>query len=149
MSISTRVQHPCHIGLWDRENNSPVVAGMLGTHLGVFQLIFNRGAKKVAKRQPTSFGSSPGQFYGPRVKNYEAVKRTEVVATQAGLRYIPGPNVTVGRNYTLNAACDGRVLFAKDTESYRKIIAVIPHKENSRLFALEAYPAKSSSFYCT
>lgn len=30
---------------------------------------FVRGAKKLAKPLPTSFGSSPGQHYGPKVKD--------------------------------------------------------------------------------
>lgn len=39
----------------------------------------------------------------------------------------------MGRNYTLNAAVEGRVYILKDTESERKIVAVVPDEKDKRL----------------
>jgi hypothetical protein len=41
--------------------------------------------------------------------------------------------VIVGRNYTLNAAVEGRVYILKDTESPRKIVAVVPDAKDKRV----------------
>ena len=129
---------------------------------GLFSVI-ERGAKKVSKALPTSFGSSPGQKYGFKRMNCtqqteplftywlgERVKVGEELATQAGLRFIPGPNVwaicllivqvTVGHDFTLHANVDGRLLFFKDTKSYRKIIAVIPEKKDKRIINYHSVP---------
>ena len=39
----------------------------------------------------------------------------------------------MGRNYSLNAAIEGRLYILKDTESPRKIVAVVPDEKDERL----------------
>lgn len=46
----------------------------------------------------------------------------------------------MGHDFTLHANVDGRLLFFKDTKSYRKIIAVIPEKKDKRIINYHSVP---------
>ena len=56
----------------------------------------------------------------------QLVAAGEVIVRQKGTPYRPGKNVTMGRDFTLNAACSGRVVFSNplikrfDGRTYRR-----------------------------
>lgn len=71
------------------------------------------------------------------VKKYglQAVKAGNIIVRQRGSRYRAGENVGVGKDYTLYALTDGKVVFKKKLlKSYsallksRQIVSVIPEE---------------------
>lgn len=58
---------------------------------------------------------SPGQHRGIKVYAGETVKAGNILVRQLGTRIHPGPNVGMGRDYTLYARVDGVVKY----EPYR------------------------------
>jgi len=54
----------------------------------------------------------------------QSVRAGEILVRQRGTRLHPGPNVGIGRDYTLFAYCDGHVVM--EGPKGRRRVAVIP-----------------------
>ena len=52
------------------------------------------------------------------------VKKDQIILRQRGLRYLPGENVRLGRDHSLNARIPGRVLYEWDPIAQRRIVHV-------------------------
>ena len=85
-----------------------------------------RTAKTTLRSAPTGGRGSPGQGYGPKVKDGQLVGKNDVLVLQAGSMFLAGPNVAAGRNHTLNATCSGRVFVCVNEETGKKIFSVFP-----------------------
>lgn len=61
------------------------------------------------------------------VKRYggETVKAGNIIVRQRGSTFHPGPNVGMGRDYTLFAMSPGRVVFEKKGAKQRHTVSVI------------------------
>jgi large subunit ribosomal protein L27 len=56
----------------------------------------------------------------------EIVVSGNIIVRQRGTRYHPGPNVDCGRDHTLFAVADGRVVFSTKGAESRKYVSVVP-----------------------
>ncbi len=56
----------------------------------------------------------------------QAVRAGNILVRQRGTRILPGSNVGVGRDHTLFARIDGRVIFASKGARGRTVISVMP-----------------------
>ena len=56
----------------------------------------------------------------------ELVKAGNIIVRQRGTRYHPGPNVDCGRDHTLFAVANGRVVFLTKGALGRKYVSVVP-----------------------
>jgi len=56
----------------------------------------------------------------------EAVRAGHILVRQRGTKFHPGLNVGVGRDYTLYARADGRVVFEQKGPKQRKYVSVLP-----------------------
>ncbi len=56
----------------------------------------------------------------------EIVVSGNIIVRQRGTRYHPGPNVDCGRDHTLFAVADGRVVFFTKGAESRKYVSVVP-----------------------
>ncbi len=56
----------------------------------------------------------------------EAVISGNIIVRQRGTHFHPGANVDCGRDHTLFAVADGRVLFETRGPSSRKFVSVVP-----------------------
>jgi large subunit ribosomal protein L27 len=56
---------------------------------------------------------SPGQRLGVKRFGGEHVIAGNIIVRQRGTKFHPGPNVGLGRDYTLFATADGAVLFRR------------------------------------
>jgi large subunit ribosomal protein L27 len=55
----------------------------------------------------------------------EQVRAGHILVRQRGTRFHPGINVGLGRDHTLFATADGRVLFEKKGPRHRKYVSVV------------------------
>jgi large subunit ribosomal protein L27 len=55
----------------------------------------------------------------------EQVRAGHILVRQRGTRFHPGVNVGLGRDHTLFATADGRVLFEKKGPRHRKYVSVV------------------------
>ena len=62
------------------------------------------------------------------VKRYggESVSAGAIIVRQRGTRFHPGVNVGLGRDHTLFAKADGKVLFETKGPKNRKYISIVP-----------------------
>jgi ribosomal protein L27 len=62
------------------------------------------------------------------VKRYgsELVPAGSIIIRQRGTRVHPGDNVGMGRDHTLFAKIEGRVLFSEKGPDRRKLVSVVP-----------------------
>ena len=65
---------------------------------------------------------SSGQRRGMKRYGGETVRAGNILVRQVGTRVHPGPNVGLGRDYTLFALCDGKVSYGR---SRGKVVARI------------------------
>lgn len=56
----------------------------------------------------------------------EQVRAGHIIVRQRGTRFHPGLNVGIGRDHTLFAKADGRVVFAQRGSRSRKYVDVLP-----------------------
>ncbi len=68
---------------------------------------------------------SPGQHRGVKVYGSEKVVAGNILVRQCGTLFHPGPNVGMGRDFTLFALVDGKVKYTR-TRGDRRVIAVVP-----------------------
>ncbi len=61
------------------------------------------------------------------VKRYggEEVRAGNIIVRQRGTHFHPGPNVGCGRDHTLFAKADGRVLFQNKGPKGRKFVSIV------------------------
>jgi large subunit ribosomal protein L27 len=62
------------------------------------------------------------------VKRYggEAISAGSIIVRQRGTQVHPGENVGMGKDHTLFAKIDGKVLFAAKGPKKRKVVSVLP-----------------------
>jgi large subunit ribosomal protein L27 len=68
---------------------------------------------------------SPGQRRGVKVYGSENVVAGNILVRQVGTLVHPGPNVGMGRDFTLFALVDGTVKYTR-TRKDRNFVSVIP-----------------------
>lgn len=71
---------------------------------------------------------SPGQHRGVKAFGSETVKAGRIIVRQVGTKFHPGPNVGMGKDYTLFALVDGQVAF-KRQRGDRRVVSVLPTPE--------------------
>lgn len=64
---------------------------------------------------------SPGQRFGVKRFGGQVVKAGNIIVRQRGTCFHPGKNVGVGRDYTLYAKVDGRVVFEGDNKGAKRV----------------------------
>lgn len=96
----------------------------------------------VARRWATNISSgyskngrdSVGKRLGVKLGNGNAfytvlgavAKPNDIIVRQRGFKWHAGPNVLVGRDYTLHAAVPGRVVLKRDLDLQKTTVAVDP-----------------------
>ncbi len=68
---------------------------------------------------------SPGQHRGVKVYGSENVQAGNILVRQLGTVVHPGPNVGMGKDFTLFALVDGKVKYTR-TRGDRRVISVVP-----------------------
>ena len=68
---------------------------------------------------------SPGQRRGVKIYGSETVQAGNILVRQLGTEFHPGPNVGMGRDYTLFAKVDGTVKYTRKRND-RRIISITP-----------------------
>jgi large subunit ribosomal protein L27 len=68
---------------------------------------------------------SPGQRRGVKVYGSEQVLAGNILVRQLGTVVHPGPNVGMGKDFTLFATVDGTVKYTR-TRGDRRVVSVIP-----------------------
>jgi large subunit ribosomal protein L27 len=68
---------------------------------------------------------SPGQRRGVKVYGSEKVAAGNILVRQLGTLIHPGPNVGMGKDFTLFALVDGKVKYTR-TRGDRRVVSIIP-----------------------
>ena len=68
---------------------------------------------------------SPGQRLGVKRGDGSPVRAGEVLVRQRGTPYKPGLNVGVGRDHTLFALIDGKVMFDNATRERKRVNVLV------------------------
>jgi large subunit ribosomal protein L27 len=68
---------------------------------------------------------SPGQRRGVKVYGSEKVSAGNILVRQLGTVIHAGPNVGMGKDYTLFALVDGKVKYSR-TRGDRRVVSVVP-----------------------
>jgi large subunit ribosomal protein L27 len=68
---------------------------------------------------------SPGQRLGVKRGDGSPVRAGEVLVRQRGTPYKPGLNVGVGRDHTLFALIDGKVVFDNATKERKRVNVLV------------------------
>jgi large subunit ribosomal protein L27 len=69
---------------------------------------------------------SNAQRLGVKVYSGQAVSAGSIIVRQRGTQFHPGPNVGLGRDYTLFAKCDGVVKNYVSGPKNRRFVSIIP-----------------------
>jgi large subunit ribosomal protein L27 len=68
---------------------------------------------------------SPGQHRGVKVYGSEKVVAGNILVRQVGTLIHPGPNVGMGKDYTLFALIDGTVKYSR-ARGDRRVVSIVP-----------------------
>ncbi len=68
---------------------------------------------------------SPGQRRGVKVYGSEKVSAGNILVRQLGTVIHPGPNVGMGKDFTLFALVDGKVKYTR-TRGDRRVVSIVP-----------------------
>jgi len=68
---------------------------------------------------------SPGQHRGVKVYGSEDVVSGRILVRQVGTLFHPGPNVGMGKDFTLYATAPGKVKYSR-TRGDRRVVSVVP-----------------------
>ncbi len=68
---------------------------------------------------------SPGQRRGVKVYGSEKVSAGNILVRQVGTLIHPGPNVGMGKDFTLFALVDGKVKYTR-TRGDRRVVSIVP-----------------------
>ena len=62
------------------------------------------------------------------VKSYagELINAGSIIVRQRGTRFHPGVNVGMGKDHTLFALVEGKVLFATKGKEQKKVVSIVP-----------------------
>ena len=82
-------------------------------------------AHKKAGSSSKNGRDSAGKRLGVKRADGQIVAAGTIIVRQRGSTFHPGPNVGMGRDYTLYATAEGRVRFNHETRD-RKRVSVIP-----------------------
>jgi len=82
-------------------------------------------AHKKAGSSSKNGRDSAGKRLGVKRGDGQIVAAGTIIVRQRGSTFHPGPNVGMGRDYTLYATAEGRVRFNHETRD-RKRVSVIP-----------------------
>jgi large subunit ribosomal protein L27 len=81
-------------------------------------------AHKKAGSSSKNGRDSAGKRLGVKRGDGELVLAGTIIVRQRGSTFHPGPNVGMGRDYTLFATSDGRVRFTHETRSRKRVSVV-------------------------
>ncbi len=68
---------------------------------------------------------SPGQRRGVKIYGSEKVQAGNILVRQLGTVVHPGPNVGMGKDFTLFALVDGKVRYTR-TRGDRRVVSIVP-----------------------
>jgi large subunit ribosomal protein L27 len=83
-------------------------------------------AHKKAAGSSRNGRDSESKRLGIKAFGNEQVSAGSILVRQRGTKFHPGTNVGVGRDYTLFAKRDGRVVFETKGAKNRKTVSVVP-----------------------
>ena len=83
--------------------------------------------KKSAGAGARQGGNVSGKRLGVKVSDGASVSAGQIIIRQRGRTYIPGKNVSIGRDFTLYSKSAGKVCFKNKTRS-RKTVEVVPQE---------------------
>ncbi|KAJ3413205.1 hypothetical protein HDV05_008339 [Chytridiales sp. JEL 0842] len=91
-------------------------------------LILNqhRHASKKSGGSSSNGRTSNPHHLGPKTYQNTRVQPSTILVRQRGFKYHPGPNVHVGKDFTLHASCEGVVGYGYDLAAQRKVVYVTP-----------------------
>jgi large subunit ribosomal protein L27 len=69
---------------------------------------------------------SEAKRLGVKCFGSELVSAGSIIVRQRGTQFHPGDNVGIGRDHTLFAKIEGRVLFAEKGPKRRKTVSILP-----------------------
>lgn len=94
--------------------------------LPLLSLIQKRGKKTYSVSSSKNGRDSIGKRLGVKLGNGALARPNQVIIRQRGYKWHAGTNVYVGRDYTIHAACDGRVILHADKPSGKTFVSVNP-----------------------
>ncbi|MEZ4372281.1 MAG: 50S ribosomal protein L27 [Polyangiaceae bacterium] len=65
--------------------------------------------------------NSNAQFRGTKVYGGEFIRAGGIIVRQVGMTMAPGPNVGLGKDFTLFALCDGHVKFGWESRTKKRV----------------------------
>ena len=68
---------------------------------------------------------SRGQHRGVKIYGSEAVEAGRILVRQLGTKFHAGPNVGMGKDFTLFALIDGTVKYSR-TRGDRRVVSILP-----------------------
>jgi large subunit ribosomal protein L27 len=83
-------------------------------------------AHKKAGSSSKNGRDSAGQRLGVKRGDGQDVLSGTIIVRQRGSSFHPGPNVGMGRDYTLFATADGKVKFTHETRDKKRVSVVVP-----------------------
>ncbi|KAJ3041991.1 hypothetical protein HDV00_008282 [Rhizophlyctis rosea] len=83
-----------------------------------------RHATKKAGGSSKNGRTSQPKYLGIKIGNNARCHPSDILVRQRGFKYHPGKNVTWGRDHTLHALVEGRVVFHYDFARNRRIVSV-------------------------
>jgi large subunit ribosomal protein L27 len=81
-------------------------------------------AHKKAGSSSKNGRDSAGKRLGVKRGDGQSVLAGTIIVRQRGSSFHPGPNVGMGRDYTLFATADGRVRFTHETRARKRVSVV-------------------------
>ena len=97
-----------------------------GTWNAGVNAIFARFASKKQGGSSNNGRDSNPKFLGLKKGNGEVVRPGHIIARQRGTKWHPGVNCGIGKDHTLFALVQGKVLFSDDKLKGRKVVNVAP-----------------------
>lgn len=73
---------------------------------------------------------SESKRLGVKMYGGQTVKAGNILVRQRGTQHHPGENVGMGKDHTLYALCDGKVLFTRK-KANRSFVSVLPLQEGN------------------
>ena len=88
-------------------------------------------AHKKAGSSSKNGRDSAGQRLGVKRGDGQAVRAGTIIVRQRGSSIHPGPNVGMGRDYTLFATASGVVRFSHETRSTKRVSVIVAEGASS------------------
>ena len=71
---------------------------------------------------------SQSKRLGVKAYGGEAISAGGIIVRQRGTKVHPGANVGIGKDHTLFARIDGRIVFAVKGADKRRTVSIVPHE---------------------